>query len=95
MYPLLDSTTGATTRWRPWALLGAGRCWATWSRWTTASTPCWARWVTGWCDGCVTYVLLQEVELTDEFKANYEKWLEKEVYTTQIEWDSLLAPSYH
>ena len=38
---------------------------------------------------------LQEVQLTDEFKANYEKWLEKEVYSTQIEWDSLLAPSYH
>ena len=36
----------------------------------------------------------KEVELTDEFKANYEKWLEKEVYSTQIEWDSLLNPSY-
>jgi len=46
-------------------------------------------------DNCINSVLGQEVELTDEFKANYEKWLEKEVYSTQIEWDSLLAPSYH
>ena len=40
------------------------------------------------------FLLVQDVELTDEFKANYEKWLEKEVYNTQIEWDSLLVPSY-
>ena len=39
----LDSTTGATIRWRQGAWRGAGRCWGTWSRWTTASTPCWAR----------------------------------------------------
>ena len=39
----LDSTTGATTRLRQGAWLGAGRCWGIWSRWTTVSTPCWAR----------------------------------------------------
>lgn len=53
--------------------------------------------VSDWIIRCteMTYDLFQEVELTDEFKANYEKWLDKEVYSTQIEWDSLLAPSYH
>ena len=38
--------------------------------------------------------MLQEVDLTDEFKANYERWLDKEVYGTQIEWDHLLQPGY-
>ena len=47
LYSRLDSTTGATTRLRPGAWRGAGRCSGTWSRWTTASTPCWARSVTG------------------------------------------------
>ena len=37
---------------------------------------------------------LQELELTDEFKANYEKWLHREVYNSQIDWDQLLKPSY-
>lgn len=41
-------------------------------------------------DNCINSVLGQEVELTDEFKANYEKWLYKEVYNTTINWDELL-----
>jgi len=45
-------------------------------------------------DNCVNSVLGQEVELTDEFKANYEKWLQREVYNTQIDWDQLLLCSY-
>jgi len=45
-------------------------------------------------DNCVNSVLGQDVELTDEFKANYEKWLQREVYNTQIDWDQLLVSSY-
>jgi len=45
-------------------------------------------------DNCINSVLGQEVELTDEFKANYEKWLQREVYNTQIDWDQLLVSSY-
>lgn len=35
-------------------------------------------------DNCINSVLNQEVELTDEFKAHYEKWLEMEVYNSEI-----------
>jgi len=42
-------------------------------------------------DTCVNSVLGQDVELTDEFKANYERWLHREVYNTEIDWDQLLA----
>ena len=45
-------------------------------------------------DNCVNSVLGQEVELTEEFKANYEKWLQREVYSTQIDWDQLLAANH-
>ncbi|XP_023326584.1 striatin-interacting protein 1-like [Eurytemora carolleeae] len=41
-------------------------------------------------DNCVNSVLGQEVDLTDEFKANYERWLHKEVYNSEIDWDELL-----
>ncbi len=41
-------------------------------------------------DNCLSSVLGQEVELTDEFKRNYEKWLAKEVYSMEIQWDLLL-----
>jgi len=41
-------------------------------------------------DNCINSVLGQELELTDEFKANYEKWLDKEVFQTEIDWDQLL-----
>ena len=42
-------------------------------------------------DNCITSVLGQEVELTDEFKANYEKWLDREVFGTNIQWEQLLG----
>ena len=35
-----------------------------------------------------------QVVLTEEFKANYEKWLQREVYNTQIDWGQLLVSSY-
>jgi len=38
----------------------------------------------------LTSVLDQEVELTDEFKLNYERWLHKEVYNMEIQWELLL-----
>jgi hypothetical protein len=41
-------------------------------------------------DNCINSVLGQEVELTDEFKANYERWLMKEVYNAEIKWELLL-----
>jgi len=42
-------------------------------------------------DNCLSSVLGQTVELTDEFKANYEKWLEREVYGANIRWELLLS----
>ncbi len=41
-------------------------------------------------DNCLSSVLGQDVELTDEFKRNYERWLHKEVYGMQIQWELLL-----
>lgn len=41
-------------------------------------------------DNCLSSVLGQEVELTDEFRRNYETWLNKEVYSMDIHWDLLL-----
>ena len=41
-------------------------------------------------DNCLASVLGQEVELTDEFKANYQTWLQREVYNTEIQWELLL-----
>ncbi|KXJ12237.1 striatin-interacting proteins 2 [Exaiptasia diaphana] len=34
-------------------------------------------------------VLGKKVELGDEFKNNYERWLEREVFTVDIDWDQL------
>ena len=42
-------------------------------------------------DNCLSSLLGQSVELTDEFKANYEKWLQREVYHTEIKWELLLS----
>ena len=39
---------------------------------------------------CLASVLGQDVELTDEFKANYQTWLQREVYNTEIQWELLL-----
>lgn len=34
----------------------------------------------------------EEVVLSEEFKQNYELWLEQEVFKTEIDWDVLLTP---
>lgn len=31
-----------------------------------------------------------EIELTDDFKDNYQHWLEQEVFDKQVDWDLLL-----
>ena len=36
-------------------------------------------------------VLSRDVELTNEFKYNYEAWLEREVFKFNIDWDQLLV----
>uniref|UniRef100_U5EY75 Far11/STRP C-terminal domain-containing protein n=1 Tax=Corethrella appendiculata TaxID=1370023 RepID=U5EY75_9DIPT len=36
--------------------------------------------------------LMEDVELSEEFKQNYELWLQQEVYNSEINWDSLLQP---
>ena len=45
-------------------------------------------------DNCINSVLGQEVELSEEFKANYERWLQREVYGTKIDWDQLLEENH-
>ena len=35
-----------------------------------------------------------QVELSEEFKANYERWLQREVYQAQTDWDQLLQPNH-
>jgi len=45
-------------------------------------------------DTCVNSVLGVEVELSEEFKANYERWLQREVYQAQTDWDQLLQPNH-
>lgn len=42
-------------------------------------------------DNCIISVLGQEMELTDEFKANYTIWLEREVFKNEIRWEQLLS----
>ena len=37
-------------------------------------------------------VLGREVTLPNEFKDNYEHWLEREVFGSAIDWDCLLLP---
>lgn len=31
------------------------------------------------------------MELTDEFKQNYERWLDIEVFSNQIDWDQVIT----
>lgn len=38
-------------------------------------------------------VLGQKVELGEEFKNNYERWLEREVFSVDIDWDQLCTCS--
>ena len=41
-------------------------------------------------DNCILSVLGQSVELTEEFKEHYERWLDMEVFTNQIDWDLVI-----
>ncbi|XP_046580531.1 striatin-interacting protein 1 homolog isoform X1 [Haliotis rubra] len=41
-------------------------------------------------DTCTLSVLGESVELSDEFMHNYERWLDMEVFSSQIDWDQLL-----
>ena len=43
-------------------------------------------------DNCILSVLGTEVQLSDEFKMNYERWLDMEVFSNQIDWDQVLQP---
>lgn len=36
-------------------------------------------------------LLSQKISLSDKFKTNYEKWLDREVHDSQIDWDELLC----
>lgn len=45
-------------------------------------------------DSCITSVLGQPLELTEEFKQHYELWLEQEVIKSDVNWDELLALGY-
>ena len=42
-------------------------------------------------DNCLQSVLGQKIELSEEFKENYERWLEMEVFSNQIDWDQVLT----
>lgn len=42
-------------------------------------------------DNCILSVLGENVELEEDFKDNYEKWLDLEVFSTQIDWDQVLT----
>ncbi|THD25981.1 Striatin-interacting protein 2 [Fasciola hepatica] len=42
-------------------------------------------------DNSLMSVLSQPVPLSDEFKRNYEKWLEEEVFSVPINWSQVLA----
>lgn len=44
-------------------------------------------------DNNLLSVLSRQVELTSEFKRNYELWLEREVFSYKINWDELLGKS--
>lgn len=41
-------------------------------------------------DNCILSVLGENVELTEDFKENYEQWLDMEVFSTKIDWDQIL-----
>ncbi|XP_041350194.1 striatin-interacting protein 1 homolog isoform X2 [Gigantopelta aegis] len=42
-------------------------------------------------DNCTLSVLGETVELSEEFKQNYERWLEMEVFSSQIDWELVLS----
>ena len=41
-------------------------------------------------DNCILSVLGQQIELNDDFKENYERWLDMEVFSTEIDWDQVV-----
>ncbi|XP_055999344.1 striatin-interacting protein 1 homolog isoform X3 [Ostrea edulis] len=41
-------------------------------------------------DNCTLSVLGEDIDLTEEFKQNYERWLEMEVYSNYIDWDQVI-----
>ncbi|XP_045164509.1 striatin-interacting protein 1-like isoform X1 [Mercenaria mercenaria] len=41
-------------------------------------------------DNCILSVLGQKLDLSEEFKQNYEIWLDMEVFTNQIDWDQIV-----
>lgn len=45
-------------------------------------------------DTCVTSVLGNEIELTEEFKQHYDIWLQQEVFQANVNWDEVLNYSY-
>lgn len=42
-------------------------------------------------DNCFLSVLGQNMELSEEFMHNYEKWLEMEVFANQVDWDQVIV----
>ena len=45
-------------------------------------------------DVSLSSVLAAPLELTPEFKANYRRWLEREVFQQSTDWDKLIEPGY-
>ena len=41
-------------------------------------------------DNCILSVLGQNCDLSDEFKQNYERWLDMEVFSNQVDWDQVI-----
>jgi len=42
-------------------------------------------------DNCIHGVLGQRIELSENFKNNYEKWLEVEVFGNPVDWEQVLC----
>ncbi|CAC5386384.1 Striatin-interacting protein 2,Striatin-interacting protein 1,Striatin-interacting protein 1 homolog,Striatin-interacting proteins 2 [Mytilus coruscus] len=42
-------------------------------------------------DNCTQSVLGEDLELCEDFKQNYERWLDIEVFSNQIDWDQVIA----
>jgi len=46
-------------------------------------------------DNCIHSVLGQRVDLSDNFKNNYEKWLEVEVFGNPVDWEQIICRWCH
>ena len=42
-------------------------------------------------DNCILSVLGENIELGEDFKENYERWLDMEVFSNQVDWDQVLV----